>query len=67
MTPDGEIFVSGIHCHGVSDIPADSGIPGFPLPEAGQARRGVRFEGLTMRQTELIDQFIRDHATERIH
>ena len=67
MTPDGEIFVSGIRCHGVSDIPADSSIPGFPLPEAGQARRGVRFEGLTMLQTELIDKFIRNHATERLH
>jgi hypothetical protein len=67
MTPDGEIFVSGIRCHGVSDIPANSGVPGFPLPEAGQARRGVRFEALTIRQTELIDQFIRNHATERLH
>jgi CheY-like chemotaxis protein len=63
MTPDGEILVSGIHCHCVSDIPADSGI--LP-PEASQARRGVRFEDLTILQTELIDQFIRDHAIERL-
>ncbi len=67
MTPDGEIFVSGIRCRSVSDIPADGSIPGFPLPEAGQARRGVRFEGLTMLQTELIDKFIRNYATERLH
>jgi DNA-binding response OmpR family regulator len=64
MTPDGEIFISGIRCHSVSDIPAGSDIS---LPEAGQARRGVRFEGLTMLQTELIDQFIQHHATERLH
>jgi DNA-binding response OmpR family regulator len=60
MTPDGEILVSGIGCHIVSDIPVESGI--LP-PEASQARRGVRFEGLTMLQTELIDRFIRNHAT----
>jgi len=64
MTPDGEIFISGIRCHSVSDIPAGSDIP---LPEAVHARRGVRFEGLTMLQTELIDQFIQKHATERLH
>ena len=63
MTPDGEILVSGIRCHSVSDIPADSGI--LP-PEAVQARRGVRFEDLTILQTELIDQFIRNQATERL-
>ncbi|WP_372680387.1 response regulator [Desulfosarcina sp.] len=67
MTPDGEIFVNGLRCKNVSDIPADSSIPGFPLPEAGQARRGVCFEGLTMLQTELIDRFIRNHATERLN
>ncbi|MBR9985576.1 MAG: response regulator [Desulfosarcina sp.] len=66
MTPDGEIFVNGIRCKNVVDIPADSSIPGFPLPEAGQARRGVRFEGLTTLQTELIDQFIRNYATQRL-
>jgi len=67
MTPDGEILASGIRCHSVSDISADSCVPGEPLSKAGQARRGVRFEGLTMLQTELIDQFIRNHATERLH
>jgi DNA-binding response OmpR family regulator len=66
MTPDGEILASGIRCHSVSDIPADSCVPGMPLSKAGQARRGLRFEGLTMLQTELIDQFIRNHATERL-
>ena len=64
MTPDGEIFISGLRCHNVSDIPSGSGIP---LPEKGRARRGVRFEGLTMLQTELIDQFIHNHATEQLH
>ena len=64
MTPDGEIFISGIRCHNVSDIPAGSGIP---LPERGQARRGVRFEDLTMLQTERIDQFIHNHTTEQLH
>ncbi len=67
MTPDGEILVSGIACHSVSDIPGDSCVPGMPLSKAGQTRRGVHFEGLTMLQTELIDQFIRNHATERLH
>jgi hypothetical protein len=64
MTPDGEIFISGIRCHHVSDIPMGNGIP---LPQSSQARRGVRFEGLTRIQTELIDQFIHDHAKERLH
>jgi hypothetical protein len=67
MTPDGEILVSGIRCHSVSDIPPDSRVPGMRLSKAGQARRGVHFKGLTMLQTELIDQFIRNHATERLH
>ncbi len=64
MTPDGEIFISGIHCRSVSDIPAGCAIT---PSEAGQARRGVRFEGLTMLQTQLIDRFIQHHATERLH
>jgi CheY-like chemotaxis protein len=67
MTPDGEIFVKGIRSQTVSDIPANSSNPGFPLPEAGQARRGVRFEGLTMLQTELIDRFIRNHTGKRVN
>ena len=61
MTPDGEIFLSGIDCRIVSDIPAGSGLS---LPEASQARRGVCFEGLTLLQTERIDQFIHHHATK---
>ncbi len=64
MTPDGEIFISGIRCRTVSDIPASSGIP---LPEANQARRGVCFDGLTMLQTEMINQFIHNHTTELMH
>lgn len=61
MTPDGEIFISGIRCRAVSDIPADSGIS---LPEADQSRRSVCFEGLSMHQKELINQFIHKYATE---
>ena len=61
MTPNGETFVSGIHCRTVSEIPADSGIT---LPEAHQARRGVRFKSLTMHQKERISQFIHSYATE---
>ena len=64
MTPDGEIFINGIRCRAVSDIAADSGIT---FSEAGQARRGVCFEGLTMLQRELINQFIHNHTTERLH
>ena len=44
MTPDGEIFINGLRCRTVSDIPAGSGIS---LPEASHARRGVCFETLT--------------------
>jgi CheY-like chemotaxis protein len=64
MTPDGEIFVSGIRCQNVSNIPAGSGIS---LPEASQARRGVSFVCLTPLQTELINRFIHTHATELLH
>jgi DNA-binding response OmpR family regulator len=64
MAPDGKIFISGIRCHHVSDIPAEID---NPSPEAGPARRGVCFEGLTMLQTELIDRFIQNHATKRLH
>ena len=60
MTPDGEIFISGIRCRTVSDIPAGNGIT---FPEAHQARRSVRFENLTMLQKKLINQFIHKHAS----
>jgi DNA-binding response OmpR family regulator len=59
MTPDGEIFINGLRCRTVSDIPADGEIN---LPEAAHARRGVSFEDLTVLQTELIHQFIHNHA-----
>ncbi|MBC2711266.1 MAG: response regulator [Desulfosarcina sp.] len=64
MTPDGNIFINGVRCRAVSDIPASSGIA---LSEAGQARRSVRFENLTMLQAELINQFIHHHATALKH
>jgi hypothetical protein len=51
MTPDGEIFINGLRCRTVSDIPAGGEIN---LPEAAHARRGVSFEDLTVLQTELI-------------
>jgi hypothetical protein len=59
MTPDGEIFINGLRCRTVSDIPAGGEIN---LPEAAHARRGVSFEDLTVLQTELIHQFIHNHA-----
>jgi DNA-binding response OmpR family regulator len=61
MGPDGEIFVSGIHCRAVSDIPAGRGLA---LPEVDQARRSVRFEGLSMLQTDSINRFISQQALE---
>ena len=59
MAPDGNIFVDGLHCRIVSDIPASSGLS---LPDGGQARRGVCFEDLSLRQKELLDQFIKEFA-----
>jgi CheY-like chemotaxis protein len=59
MGPGGKIFVSGIRCRTVSDIPAGRGLS---LPEADQARRSVCFDGLTMPQTDLINRFIHQHA-----
>jgi hypothetical protein len=59
MAPDGEIFINGLHCRIVSDTPAGSPVS---LSEAGRARRGVSFEDLTVLQTELISQFIHNHA-----
>ena len=41
MTPDGEIFISGIRCHNVSDIPAGSGIP-LPRKGPGPTRCALR-------------------------
>jgi DNA-binding response OmpR family regulator len=64
MTPDGEIFVNGLHCRTVSELPPGSGIT---LPDTGQTRRGVSFENLTILQTELINQFIHNHASEMLH
>jgi CheY-like chemotaxis protein len=64
MTPDGEIVIDGIHCKSVSNIPAGHA---FPHPEADHTRCGVRFEGLTMLQTERIGQFIQNHAKNRLH
>jgi DNA-binding response OmpR family regulator len=64
MTPDGEIFVNGLHCRTVSELPPGSGIT---LPDTGQTRRGVSFENLTILQTELINQFIHNHTSEMLH
>ncbi len=64
MTPDGEIFLSGVRYRTVSDIPADSGTA---LVEAGLARRSVNFQDLTKLQTDLINRFIHNHATEMLH
>ena len=61
MTPDGEIFLSGIHCQTVSDIPPASGLC---LSEPDLSRRSVRFEGLTALQLELLNQFIHAHAAK---
>jgi hypothetical protein len=64
MTADGNIFISGIRCRTISEIPAESG-GAYSL--AGQTRRGVCFEGLTNHQTKLIAQFIQNHSLEIIH
>ncbi|MGA6927565.1 MAG: response regulator [Desulfosarcina sp.] len=60
LTPDGEIVISAVPCRVVSDIPAGRGLT---RPETGLARRSVRFKGLTDRQTERINRFIRRHTT----
>lgn len=64
MTPDGEIFISGIPCRTVSDIPGGSGIP---LDDERHSRRSVCFEGLSMLQMEQINRFIHAHTTQLLH
>ena len=64
MTPDGEIFISDIHCRTVSDIPGESGIS---LADERHSRRSVRFEGLSMLQMEQINRFIHTHTTQLLH
>ena len=63
-TADGEIFISGIKCRIISDVPPE---PDVPQPQVNQARRSVCFEGLSMLQVEQINQFIHTHATELLH
>jgi len=64
MTPDGEIFISGVRCRIVSDLPA-AGDP--TLPQMEHARRSVCFEDLTLLQMEQINRFIHTHTTALIH
>jgi len=65
MTPDGNIFLSDIHCRIVSDIPAGSGFS--TAEEEPRARRSVCFENLTLLQMKQIDHFIHTLATKRLH
>ena len=64
MTPDGEIFISGIRCRIISDVPPG---PDAAPSDVSQTRRSVCFEGLSMLQVEQINQFIHTHATELLH
>jgi signal transduction histidine kinase len=64
MTPDGEIFVNGIHCRTVSDLPAGSGAV---LAEADHARRSVCFKNVTPPQMEQINTFIHAHTSGPLH
>lgn len=59
MTPQGDVFLSGVPCRNVSEVSADSGVS---LPDAGQLRRSVRFDNLSMPQKAKIEQFINKHA-----
>jgi CheY-like chemotaxis protein len=61
MTPDGAIFIADMHCRTVSNIPAGNDLP---LPQPGQARRGVCFENLSLHQKKRINQFIRKYTTD---
>jgi signal transduction histidine kinase len=61
MAPDGEIFIADMHCRTVSNIPAGNDLP---LPQPGQARRGVCFENLSLHQKKRINQFIRKYTTD---
>ncbi|WP_419659005.1 two component system sensor histidine kinase, hybrid [Desulfosarcina variabilis str. Montpellier] len=58
MRPNGEIFITDMHCRIVSDI---------PLPQPGQARRSVCFENLSLSQRKRINQFIQNHTTSSVN
>ncbi|BBO84716.1 hypothetical protein DSCO28_52820 [Desulfosarcina ovata subsp. sediminis] len=62
MTPDGEIFMDGLHCRTVADIAAGSGIG---MPGKFRTRRSVCFENVTTHQMARINQFIQHFATQK--
>ncbi len=61
MTPEGDIFISDIHCQVVSELPAGNDLS---LPKPGLARRSARFRRLSLHQKNQISNFIHKYSTE---